>query len=80
VTIDLVHHGTGPIQILRNGVAPDDGFTEYLPGFNHVGRWGDYSAAEAASDGTIWVATEYIPNTPRILFTNWGTFVADISP
>ena len=72
----------GPIVISGAGTGPDDGFTQYpaasgSPGT--VGRWGDYSAAVATSDGSIWMAAEYIPNRPRTLFANWGTFVYHIT-
>jgi hypothetical protein len=73
---------SGRIVISGAGTGPDDGFTQYpaasgSPGT--VGRWGDYSAAVATSDGSIWMAAEYIPNRPRTLFANWGTFVYHIS-
>jgi hypothetical protein len=72
----------GPIVISGAGTGPDDGFTQYpaasgSPGT--VGRWGDYSAAVATSDGSVWMAAEYIPNRPRTLFANWGTFVYHIT-
>jgi hypothetical protein len=41
-------------------------------------RWGDYSFAQAAFGGGIWMATEYIPPTSTWLPTipsNWGTYV-----
>ena len=72
----------GPIVIAGAGVAPDDGFTQYpsqTGGGPPVGRWGDYSAAVATSDGSIWMAAEYIPNDPRTLLANWGTFVYHVS-
>ncbi len=79
VRIDATH-GAGAVQVAGAGNAPDDGFTIYLPGFNHTGRWGDYSAGTAVSGGSIWIAGEYIPNAPRTTFTNWGTFVANVVP
>jgi hypothetical protein len=69
----------GPIHIVGKGAHPADGFTGYLPGFGNTERWGDYSAAVAGADGTIWVASEYIPGA-RDLFANWGTYVADVTP
>ena len=70
---------SGPIVIAGAGNLPDDGFTQY-PEFTggRVGRWGDYSAAVATSDGSIWMAAEYIHVTasrPRTHYANWGTFV-----
>jgi hypothetical protein len=70
----------GSIVIAGAGAAPDDGFTQYpAETGGTVGRWGDYSAAVATPDGTIWMAAEYIPNRPRTLLANWGTFVYHIS-
>src|SRR5579872_1096122 len=71
----------GPIHISGPGALPEDGFTGYVtegapvPG---VSRWGDYSAATYA-DGAVWMSNEYIPNAPRTLFANWGTFVTKLS-
>jgi hypothetical protein len=84
-------NGAGAIHIAAAGVGPDDGFTGYYPfGTNRTARWGDYSAAVAAPDGSIWFATEYIPDsctndlpggdcTNRTLLANWGTFVGNIT-
>jgi hypothetical protein len=75
---------SGPIVIAGAGNLPDDGFTQYpqeTGGGPPVGRWGDYSAAVATPDGSIWMAAEYIHVTqsrPRTLFANWGTFVYKI--
>jgi hypothetical protein len=67
---------TGDIHIAAAGAAPEDGFT-CIPG--QVCRWGDYSAAVASPDGSsIWLATEYIPNTTRTQIANWGTFVSRV--
>jgi hypothetical protein len=68
----------GPIHITGPGALPEDGFSGYkafgspTPG---VARWGDYSAAVYA-DGAIWMGNEFIPNTPRTLLANWGTFLS----
>ena len=45
---------------------------------NGVARWGDYSAAFGDTDGSIWMAAEWIPNTPRSSITNWGTFIGQL--
>lgn len=77
IPIDNTTLGTA-VQIAAAGVAPEDGFTGYPGGFfpqTGIARWGDYSAAFAASDGSVWMATEYIPNAPRTDFANWGTFL-----
>jgi hypothetical protein len=70
--------GAGDIQISGPGALPDDGFTG-LAGAR-VGRWGDYSSAAADENGNIWLATEYIPNLPRTVNANWGTFVTEVAP
>src|SRR5690349_9893430 len=68
----------GPIHISGPGALPEDGFSGYAaegsptPG---VARWGDYSAAVFA-DGAIWMGNEFIPNAPRTLLANWGTFLS----
>ncbi len=70
---------SGPIHISGAGTGPEDGFTGYAAfGGNGVSRWGDYSAAVAVGN-TIWMANEFIPNTPRSTYANWGTFVSRIS-
>jgi hypothetical protein len=69
--------GTGPIHIAGAGAAPEDGFTGYTAfGGDGNARWGDYSAAVAAPDGSIWVANEYITPRPRTVNANWGTFIS----
>ena len=78
-TIDAVN-GTGPIQIAAAGAAPDDGFTGYGVFGGRAGRWGDYSAAVADSDGSIWMGVEYIPGGPRTVLANWGTFIFRVNP
>lgn len=79
VTLDAVK-GAGPITLVANGAGPDDGFSGYVFFADRAGRWGDYSAAVADADGTIWFANEYIPNAPRTLLANWGTFIGRIKP
>lgn len=88
-------NGAGDVHIVGAGVGPSDGFTGYpQEGGNGTARWGDYSAAEADSDGSIWFATEYIAQTctlkqwtadstcggTRTLLANWSTFVASVKP
>ena len=77
-TIDI--NGTGPIQIAAAGAAPDDGFTGYGAFGGRVARWGDYTAAVADADGSIWMAAEFIPDRPRTVLANWGTFVSKVAP
>jgi hypothetical protein len=85
-TIDLANP-PGPIQIAAPGAAPEDGFTGYCASppascspTAPVARWGDYSTARAAADGSIWMVTEYIPGGPRSTGANWGTYVAQYVP
>jgi hypothetical protein len=74
--------GAGDIHIAGAGALPDDGFTGYdeITPSHGSARWGDYSAAVADTSGNIWMAAEYIPNAPRTLFANWGTFVSEVTP
>ena len=67
--------GPGEIRVGASGSAPEDGFSGYPSG---VARWGDYTAAVADVDGSIWMAAEWIPNTPRSPIANWGTFIGKI--
>lgn len=80
--VSISQDGTGKVHIAMAGAAPEDGFTGYAAeGFpGNVARWGDYSAASAVAgeDGKIWFATEYIPNLPRTLIANWGTFIGAV--
>jgi hypothetical protein len=71
VPVSLDSVGT-QVQIVAPGNGPQDGFTGYDEG---IARWGDYSTAVAAADGSIWMVGQYIPNLPRSLFANWGTYV-----
>jgi hypothetical protein len=66
------------LYIAGPGAFPEDGFTGYdYPG---VARWGDYSSAVMADDGTLWMTTEYIPGLPRTELANWGTFIIRCTP
>ena len=73
-------NGAGPITLVALGAGPDDGFTGYVFFSYRAGRWGDYSAAVADHEGTIWFANEYIPNAPRTALANWGTFIGRVVP
>jgi hypothetical protein len=83
------------VHIAGAGKGPEDGFTGYRAyGGGGVSRWGDYSAAVAATDGSIWMATEYIGQTcsdaqfaadttcggTRTILANWGTFISNVNP
>lgn len=69
------------ISLAALDYAPEDGFTGYpFFGGSRAARWGDYSAAVADADGSIWFANEYISNSPRTVLANWGTFIGHIFP
>jgi len=71
-------NGAGSVQIAALGAAPEDGFSGYQAfGGAGSGRWGDYSAA-VADGNTVWFAAEYIPNSPRTILANWGTFIGKV--
>lgn len=79
-TIDATS-GAGDVHIAGAGTEPADGFTGYAPyGGNGAQRWGDYSAAVADADGSIWMAVEYIPGGTRTSLANWGTFISQVQP
>jgi hypothetical protein len=65
--------GPTSVQVAAAGSAPQDGFTGYQDG---VARWGDYSTPFVTSDGSLWMAVEYIPSLPRSQFANWGIFIS----
>lgn len=64
--------GPTSVRLVQAGAAPQDGFTGYMTG---LARWGDYSSPFVTSDGTFWMAVQYIPNLPRSPFANWGTYI-----
>lgn len=87
--------GDGNIHIAGAGQGPEDGFTGYRAfGGGGSSRWGDYTAAVAGSDGSIWMATEYIGQScsdaqfaadttcggTRSYYANWGTYISDVQP
>jgi len=80
--------GAGDVHVSGAGRDPEDGFSGYRAfGGGGTARWGDYSAAVAAADGSIWMAAENIPlacpSAPqsgcRTTFANWGTFITHVS-
>lgn len=68
---------TGTLYLAAAGSAPQDGFSGYDDFF---ARWGDYSTATVAPDGSIWMIMQYIPDAPRTEFANWGTYVRRYNP
>jgi hypothetical protein len=76
IPITLANGPASAVRLAGAGAEPDDGFTMYPPAFDgFAGRWGDYSAAVAVADDSVWIATEYISKKKRDHFTNWGTFI-----
>jgi hypothetical protein len=76
IPIALAKGLASAVRLAGAGAAPDDGFTMYPPAFNgFAGRWGDYSAAVAVADDSVWIATEYISKKKRDPSTNWSTFI-----
>jgi hypothetical protein len=67
----------GPLYVAAAGTAPQDGFTGY-EGF--PARWGDYSTATVAPDGSVWMIMQYIPDGLRTEVANWGTYVRRYDP
>jgi hypothetical protein len=73
---------SGPVEIVRQGFRPEDGFTCYesFVGPGAACRWGDYSASVAGADGRIYSATEMIGDDSRTFFANWSTFIWPTTP
>jgi hypothetical protein len=73
---------SGPVEIIRQGFRPEDGFTCYeaFIGPGTVCRWGDYSASVAGADGRIYSATEMIGDNSRTFFANWSSFIWPTTP
>jgi hypothetical protein len=56
------------IQVAGAGVASYYGF----------GRWGEFSAAVATPEGTVWLANEYIGGGPTAAYMNWSTRISSV--
>ena len=75
-----VRFGTAPpdtVHVAAAGAAPQDGYSEYGGYFGSPPRFGDGAAAVDA-DGSLWLSQQYIPDAPRVLLANWGTFVTHL--
>ncbi len=96
VRLDATHSPTA-VNLAHRGSGPADGFTgerSQDPVDNGVERWGDYGAAVAAADGSIWFANEsinqvctlaqFVADTTcggtRTILANWGTFIGNVNP
>src|SRR3954447_1477070 len=90
-------HSPASVRVARFGSGPADGFTGEIsqdPGDGGVERWGDYGAAVAGPDGSIWFANESINQRctliqflndttcggTRTIHANWGTFIGNVQP
>ena len=74
-----VRAGTDEVFLANAGTAPEDGFTGYAAyGGNGAARWGDYSAAVADADGSVWFSAEQAIFTPRSTLANWATYVGHV--
>jgi hypothetical protein len=87
----------GNVRVAGAGKGPEDGFSGYeslTDPPSNVARWGDYGAA-ALSDGTFWIASEFIGQTctlqewlasgftcsdTRGAFGNWYTRITSVAP
>ncbi|WP_280155384.1 hypothetical protein [Piscinibacter sp. XHJ-5] len=85
----------GNVRVAGAGLGPEDGFSGYVSlGDSTVARWGDYGAA-ALSQGTFWIASEYIGQVctlqeflatnftcgdTRGAFGNWYTRISAVAP
>ncbi len=94
-SVDLtVGAGTGPIEVLAEGVGPEDGFAGYRL-FGARPRWGDYGAAAIdPATGQLWVANEWIAQSctfaqyqaapfgqcggTRTALANWSTRISRV--
>jgi hypothetical protein len=76
--------GPPPVKLIRNGGAPEDGFTGYaafsFTGQQEPARWGDYSTAFSDESGRIWLNVEYIRgNDLRTFYTNWASWIGRVT-
>ena len=85
----------GNVRVAAAGLGPEDGFSGYEAlGDSIVARWGDYGAA-ALSQGTFWMASEYIGQVctlqqyltsnfrcgdTRGALGNWYTRITSVAP
>ncbi len=62
------------VYLAAKGANPLDDFSCYPPFATGQCRYGDYSMGVAYGN-SVYLATEYVPPTPRDVKTDWGTFV-----
>ncbi len=69
-----------PLHLVAAGSEPDK-YGSCLPQYGDACSWGDYSATAIDNlDGSIWLATEYIPGGFATRYENWGTRILQITP
>jgi len=90
-------HDASTVFVARFGSGAADGFTGERSQDsvdNGVERWGDYTAAVAGADGSIWFAAETINQSctlgqfvadttcghTRTILANWGSFIGQATP
>lgn len=75
-----VNRNFSPLHLVASGSEPAK-IGACRPQFGGICTWGDYSAAVVDStDGSIWLATEYIPAGAATPNENWGTRILEIEP
>jgi hypothetical protein len=73
--------GPGPIYVAASGQAAFDDFSAAKAfGGNGSARWGDYSTAVSDPSGIVWMGTEYVSGVERTSFTDWATFISQVTP
>jgi hypothetical protein len=74
VAFDSKAGAHGKANLPAIGADDENGFTCYPTYGGPPCRWGDYSMG-VAYQNAIYMATEWIPPTPRDAFVNWGTYI-----
>ncbi len=64
---------TGPVNVVAEGVGPEDGFAGYRI-FGARPRWGDYGAAAIDEAGNIWLGAEWIAQSCTLAQYTSGSF------
>ncbi|HEX6478892.1 MAG TPA: hypothetical protein VF043_08600 [Ktedonobacteraceae bacterium] len=70
-----------PLHLVAPGAGPA-AIGTCLPQYGGACAWGDYSATALVDgpQGSIWLATEYIPGGAATHYENWGTRILEITP
>jgi hypothetical protein len=79
-TASGVNRNFSPLHLMTTGIGPAK-IGACRPQFGGICTWGDYSAAVVEStNGSIWLATEYVPAGVATPNENWGTRILEIAP